>query len=976
MRWVGASSNRTISWSIQPHKKSLNFGIFKHPGANTHTSAHLSASTFEPPLTPGVETDSSSARRGSSSRNDASNAAEKLQGIGLIPIRWLGRCEADKVAVGSYDVPADGGGMYALVFDNTFSKQTSKTATLVLMTYPTNTPPQTSHNYHHHVHAVPAAALSSLSLNSASSPKMNCVTADSTSSLPDGDSKKRLCSCLPSQNSTSGTFHDQVLPNYHTGILQKRRRKRHQGYARRFFSLDFTSCTLSYYHNQQSSALRGAVPLSLAVIGANEKTREISLDSGAEVWHLRATTSKDFDAWRCALDRASTLPTDPSATALAATTIPAGLPFKENCAPEEQEWARAETLVGRVAGIRDAVRRLATATGLPPSSENSRTPGRAESLEVSPSEVPVNDYFQDRDRRRFWKRKPSGTNSPSTFFQRSSSGRQNSSKAISSPMASDLLTQRNPPDTGMHGHCLALLNDLDAVVTDFSELVAGSRRRRMPRVMSAISRHSMDTIATGEFFDAEEGRVEGSQLITISGSDDDGAANEYMEDNVDSASDSDAESPHTFNRRSQDNNASVSFFPHKPKTLNPLPLNPVERRSTIPPAMIMPPSLIGFLRKNIGKDLSAISMPVSANEPISLLQRVSEYLEYTSLLDKASAEGLESTERLLYMTAFAISSLSSNRVKERAIRKPFNPMLGETFELIREDQGFRFIAEKVSHRPVRMACQAESQLWTYTHSLAPTQKFWGKSAELITDGKARVVLHTTGDCYNWTVATCFLRNIIAGEKYVEPVGTMTVFDETNGQRATVTFKAKGMFSGRSEEVLVECFGKDGQELPLGLTGKWPSALCLTDQGVETKSIWHGGTLVDNPEKHYGFTTFAASLNEITTIEEGKLPATDSRLRPDQLAVERGDLDRAEVIKAKLEEAQRERRRDLEAQGGSWEPRWFEKVQADGAQYDSQQVELQQQGEEEVVWRLKTGKNGYWEERGKGNWTGVLDLFNV
>ncbi|MCH1928417.1 hypothetical protein L6232_26850, partial [Shewanella sp. C31] len=78
-----------------------------------------------------------------------------------------------------------------------------------------------------------------------------------------------------------------------------------QGYARRFFSLDFTSSTLSYYHDRNSSALRGAIPLSLAAVACTAETREISLDSGAEVWHLRANNDQDFQAWKRALEKAS-----------------------------------------------------------------------------------------------------------------------------------------------------------------------------------------------------------------------------------------------------------------------------------------------------------------------------------------------------------------------------------------------------------------------------------------------------------------------------------------------------------------------------------------------------------------------------------------------------------------------------------------------------------------------------------------------
>ena len=80
-------------------------------------------------------------------------------------------------------------------------------------------------------------------------------------------------------------------------------------------------------------------------------------------------------------------------------------------------------------------------------------------------------------------------------------------------------------------------------------------------------------------------------------------------------------------------------------------------------------------------------MPVSANEPLSFLQRIAEQLEYSELLDEAASAPLDNGERLLYIAAFAVSAFSSARVKERAIRKPFNPLLGETYELVREDKG-------------------------------------------------------------------------------------------------------------------------------------------------------------------------------------------------------------------------------------------------------------------------------------------------
>jgi hypothetical protein len=70
-----------------------------------------------------------------------------------------------------------------------------------------------------------------------------------------------------------------------------------------------------------------------------------------------------------------------------------------------------------------------------------------------------------------------------------------------------------------------------------------------------------------------------------------------------------------------------------------------------------------------------------------------EELEYSELLDKA-AEVDDPYERMVYIAAFAVSGYGSSYF--RAGSKPFNPILGETYECIREDKGFRFIAEQVT----------------------------------------------------------------------------------------------------------------------------------------------------------------------------------------------------------------------------------------------------------------------------------------
>ena len=55
---------------------------------------------------------------------------------------------------------------------------------------------------------------------------------------------------------------------------------------------------------------------------------------------------------------------------------------------------------------------------------------------------------------------------------------------------------------------------------------------------------------------------------------------------------------------------------------------------------------------------------------------------------------------------------------------------------------------------------------------------------------------------------------------------------------------------------------------------------------------------------YNFTNFTLQLNHLPPALKNKLPPTDSRFRPDQRALEVGDLVKAAEEKARLEDKQR------------------------------------------------------------------------
>ncbi|KAJ7225771.1 oxysterol binding protein [Mycena pura] len=337
----------------------------------------------------------------------------------------------------------------------------------------------------------------------------------------------------------------------------------------------------------------------------------------------------------------------------------------------------------------------------------------------------------------------------------------------------------------------------------------------------------------------------------------------------------------------------------------------VTRRACLPsPPIVDEGSLFAILKKNVGKDLSTIAFPISFNEPLTLLQRAAEEVEYYELLNLAAA-ATDPVDRLCYVAAFAISSYAHTR--HRSGRKGFNPMLGETFEDVR----MKFIAEKVRHNPLEMAYHAEGANWELHATSAGKTKFWGKSLEVIPLGTT--YLRIGDDKFEWKKPSSFMRNLMVGTKYLEHVGKMMIENTHTHARCIVEFRPSGYW-GASNIVSGVVHSPSG-EIVSKLEGKWDDQISQTLDSSHFRILWRVAAYPKDTHEYYGFTSFGITLNEITSDIESKLPPTDSRRRPDVRALEEGHLDVAEREKTRVEEAQRERRR----KGKAVEPRWFKQV---------------------------------------------------
>lgn len=390
-------------------------------------------------------------------------------------------------------------------------------------------------------------------------------------------------------------------------------------------------------------------------------------------------------------------------------------------------------------------------------------------------------------------------------------------------------------------------------------------------------------------------------------------------------------------------------------------------------------------REFIGMDItSLVTLPVWIMEPYTLLQKVAEIMEYTGALERA-VETEDEFERcvvscccfdflfifgffFLLLTLFLSFSLSPCFSKysmawvagfclgpfgsNERTWKPFNPILGETFEVDldvptstsdadptadaseEKVKKGRFLAEQVSHHPPIGAAHAEAPRWAYDIVSAPTTKFLGNSIDIFPVGRSRIHLKAPlEETYSLVPPNSKAHNLIVGRTWVDCYGDFSLLNTRTGARCLLRFTPCGWFGAGRYEVRGHVVDAGGAKKLL-MEGAWNSHLdyfqCDAEgnkvDGAEAVRVWQCSPKPE-PLCKYGFTNFAKHL--CSGAGKSSLLASDSRRRPDRAALERGDHAAAGAAKHALEEVQRAEKKERARRGEEWEPRWFVRMDGDG-----------------------------------------------
>eukprot|EP01129_Flabellula_baltica_P005288 TRINITY_DN1900_c0_g1_i2.p1 TRINITY_DN1900_c0_g1~~TRINITY_DN1900_c0_g1_i2.p1 ORF type:complete len:309 (+),score=64.11 TRINITY_DN1900_c0_g1_i2:56-982(+) len=270
-------------------------------------------------------------------------------------------------------------------------------------------------------------------------------------------------------------------------------------------------------------------------------------------------------------------------------------------------------------------------------------------------------------------------------------------------------------------------------------------------------------------------------------------------------------------------------------------------------------SILGSVK--LGSDVMSqgISLPSWMYEPLSILQRQSEVLEYHTLLDMCAAAE-DQYERMALLTAFAISGYSST---ERFLNN-FNPILGETFEIVRDD--FRYLTEQVSHHPPISAVIAENDNWVWYQNCKAHTGFLGNVVEIDTHARNHFEIKGTGEHFFYTAPSARLHNIIIGSMWLQHCGDLVIQNSNTGDVASVHFRKAGMLHGGPyyavKGTIKDAEGEDIVEIE----ANWNEYVRATfidpnqkfSNGENTIELWRVSE-DNNLGGLYNFTPFAASL---------------------------------------------------------------------------------------------------------------------
>ncbi|XP_004640756.1 oxysterol-binding protein-related protein 11 isoform X1 [Octodon degus] len=338
----------------------------------------------------------------------------------------------------------------------------------------------------------------------------------------------------------------------------------------------------------------------------------------------------------------------------------------------------------------------------------------------------------------------------------------------------------------------------------------------------------------------------------------------------------------------------------------------------------------------LGMDLTRVVLPTFILEKRSLLEMYADFMSHPDLFI-AITSGTSAEDRMIRFVEYYLTSFHEGR-KGAIAKKPYNPILGETFHCSwqvpksgpgaqpgapppEEPTGcytVRFVAEQVSHHPPVSGFYAEcaerrmcvnAHVWTKS-------KFLGMSIGVTMVGEGVLSLLEHGEEYTFSLPCAYARSILT-VPWVELGGKVGVTCAKTGYSASITFHTKPFYGGKLHRVTAEVKHNASSTVVCRVQGEWNSVLEFTYSNGETKCV--------------DLSKLAVTRKRVRPLEKQD-PFESRRLwKSVTEALSRAEMDLATEHKRVLEERQRAEERLRAESGTPWSTRYFSK-EGDGWVY--------------------------------------------
>lgn len=339
-----------------------------------------------------------------------------------------------------------------------------------------------------------------------------------------------------------------------------------------------------------------------------------------------------------------------------------------------------------------------------------------------------------------------------------------------------------------------------------------------------------------------------------------------------------------------------------------------------------------------GADLSRVTLPTFILEPRSMLERITNFMAHPeTLLPMAAID--DPVERFVAIVKFYLSGW---HIKPPGVKKPLNPILGETFtcywDYLDKTKGY-YISEQTSHHPPKSSYffMAPEHHIRIDGTLKPRSKFLGNSAASMMEGIAVMRFLNRKERYFITQPNMYARGILFGKMKYELGDHSFVRCPETGLVADLEFKTKGYFGGTYNAIGGFIKDMKTDKSLYELSGLWNEEMYIKDLTTGKKVLLFDATHAkETPPK-------TRPLSEQEERESQKLWANVTQ------AIKQRDQDIATDEKSRIEDMQREEAAKRADEGVDWHPRLFRRVR--GGRGGSEE------GEEDLDWIINANVDG-------------------